>query len=60
MILFSNYDYKKISQNKRGFNINQGTQMGEYGDKNYPEFFPGMSVKITLPYYSKKNCNKEI
>ena len=37
-----------------------GTQMGEYGDKNYPEFFPGMSVKIILPYYSKKNGDRDI
>ena len=32
-----------------------GIQMGKYGDKNYPEFFPKMLVKIRLPYYSKKN-----
>ena len=31
-----------------------GTGMGEYGDKNYPEFFPNDSVIITLPLYSKK------
>lgn len=37
-----------------------GKGMGEYGDKNYPEFFPNDSVIITLPLYSKKYSKKNI
>ena len=31
-----------------------GTQMGEYGDSKYPEFFPGNQVIVSLPTYSNK------
>lgn len=46
--------------NKKIYPGGFGTQMGKYGDKNYPDNLPGMSVKITLPYFSKKNGVKDI
>ena len=37
-----------------------GTGMGQYGDKEYPEFYPDDRVIITLPYYSRKATKKTI
>ena len=35
-----------------------GTQMGKYGDSEYPKFLPGNQVSVSLPTYFKRK--KEI